>query len=272
MYIKQKDFTPNFKDLSIEILKAHYMELDNAWRYENIQDPFTKIYFVKRGKGFLKQGEYTLPIKDGSVYIIPAGCEVTCGCEYLEKVWFHIRLNGTEKFDLLSNFHQIASLPYSGDDFLHLLALLESGNLMDFYFVKVLLGNLIQEFAKCATSPVVVPTKQYSPLTMSALAYIRDRIRITLTTKELAEHLFVSPSLLRRTFQKDVGKPIGEYIDDMVFSEAKKLLLDDVISVTEVSRRLHFGSRTYFTNRFKEIYGMTPMEYRKIALVWTEKE
>lgn len=267
-----KDFTPNFKDLSIEILKAHYMELGDAWQYKNIIDPFTKIYFVKKGKGFLKQGEYILPIEDGRVYIIPAGCEVTCGCEYLEKIWFHIRLNGTEKFDLLSNFRHIASLLYGENEFFFLFSLLESGNLMDFYFVKVLLGNLIQDFAKSAMPPVVVPTKQYSGLTMGALAWIRDHIRITLTTKEIAEHLFISPSLLRRTFQKDVGRPIGEYIDDFVFSEAKKLLLENGISVTEVSRRLHFGSRTYFSNRFKEIYGMTPLEYRKIALGWTDKQ
>ena len=99
---------------------------------------------------------------------------------------------------------------------------------------------------------------------------IRDNIRITLTTKEIAENLFVSVSLLRRTFQKELGRTIGEYVDEMVFSEAKKLLSDSFVSVTEVSRRLCFGSRTYFTQRFKEIYGMTPTEYRRIALVLTE--
>ena len=69
---EDKDFTPNFRDLEIEIMKAYYMEIGNAWQYENVLDPFTKIYFVKRGKGFLKQGETYLPIEDGLVYIIAA--------------------------------------------------------------------------------------------------------------------------------------------------------------------------------------------------------
>lgn len=267
---EDKDFTPNFRDLEIEIMKAYYMEIGNAWQYENVLDPFTKIYFVKRGKGFLKQGETYLPIEDGHVYIIPAGCEVTCGCEYMEKVWMHVRMNGTEKYDLLSKFKTIAALPFPIADFQFLLSLLESKNLMDYYYVKLLVGNIILDFAKAVNPPLMISAKEYSPMILSALLYIRDNIRITLTTKEIAENLFVSVSLLRRTFQKELGRTIGEYVDEMVFSEAKKLLSDSFVSVTEVSRRLCFGSRTYFTHRFKEIYGMTPTEYRRIALVLTE--
>ncbi len=271
MQEKDKDFTVNFRDLEIEIMKAYYMEIGSAWHYENVIDPFTKIYLVKKGRGFLKQGEVNIPIEDGHVYIIPAGCEVTCGCEYMEKIWMHVRMNGTEKFDLLSKLRTIAAWPLGETEYEFLFSLLESNNLMDFYYVKVLIGKIILDFAKAANPPIVVSAKEYSPMVMHALAYIRDNIRITLTTKEIAEHVFVSPSLLRRTFQKEVKKPIGEYVDEMVFSEAKKLLSDSLVSVTEVSRRLCFGSRTYFTHRFKEIYGMTPSEYRRIAFVWAGK-
>ena len=43
---------------------------------------------------------------------------------------------------------------------------------------------------------------------------------------------------------------------------AKILLKDSEYSVQEVSDKLGFTTRNYFTRCFRELTGMTPMEYR----------
>lgn len=43
---------------------------------------------------------------------------------------------------------------------------------------------------------------------------------------------------------------------------AKILLRDSEYSVQEVSDKLGFTTRNYFTRCFRELTGMTPMEYR----------
>lgn len=266
------DFTPSLNKLGIEILKAHHMTLGSKWKGVNICDPFTRLYFVKKGSGYIHQGEKTLAISDEHVYIVPAGCTVSYGCDYLEKIWFHIRINGTEKFDLLSEFPSIDMLSFSAKSYETLHSSLESEDNIKLLSVYTLLYETIFAFAERYTPGIAVPVKRYSDLTTALLNEIGDDLRITLTVKDLADRLFVSTSNAHKTFQAEVGKTIGKYIDEMVFAEAKKLLFDPALSIDDISTRLDFCDRFYFTKRFKELYGLTPASYRRLVLPNSSKD
>jgi len=94
------------------------------------------------------------------------------------------------------------------------------------------------------------------------MKYIQQNIRISLSVKEIATELMISPSTLRQRFKAEMNETIGNYIDKLVFSEAQKLLMDDWISIDEISRTLGFNDRFYFSKRFKALFGMTPVQYR----------
>ncbi len=261
-----RDYTPPLHNLSIEILKAHSMVLDSKWKYENMCDPFTRLYFVKRGKGYITHGDKRLDIQDERVYIIPAGCTVSFGCTYLEKIWFHIRLNGTEKTDLFSVYPTIDSLPFSASSYEKLYEALSGNDNILFLSVYTFLYETMFSFAEKYSPRISSPTKNYSELTTFLLREICEHPRISLTTQELSDKLFVSPSTAHVTFRNEVGKTIKKYIDEMVFAEAKKLLLDSSLSIDAISAQLGFCDRHYFTTRFKKVCGLTPAAYRRITL------
>lgn len=266
------NFTPSLNKLGIEILKANYMVLDNNWKAENICDPFTRLYFVKKGSGFIHQGEKKLAILDEHVYIVPAGCTVSYGCDYLEKIWFHIRINGTEKFDMLSEFPSIDALSFPAKSYETLYAALESEDNIKLLSVYTLLYETTFAFAERYTPNIAIPVKHYSALTTALLNEIGDDLRITLTVQELANKLFVSTSKAHKAFQEEVGKTIGKYIDELVFAEAKKLLSDPMLSINDICMRLDFCDRFYFTKRFKELHGLTPAAYRRLVLPNSSKD
>ena len=94
-----------------------------------------------------------------------------------------------------------------------------------------------------------------------AAGYIAENYR-TVTVKELAERFYVSESVLTRRFKKEVGMSIGEYVNDIIFTNAEKMLLKPDWSIGEISRNLGFCDQFYFSRRFKQRYHCTPYEYR----------
>ena len=54
-----------------------------------------------------------------------------------------------------------------------------------------------------------------------------------------------------------------EYIIDVVFEEACRLLRFTDMSIEEISETLGFETSTYFIRSFGKRYSVTPLQYRK---------
>ena len=59
------------------------------------------------------------------------------------------------------------------------------------------------------------------------------------------------------------GKKAGDLIRDRVLLEAKRLLTNADMSVTEIAYDLNFQDNSYFNRFFKKNVGVTPDEFRK---------
>lgn len=81
--------------------------------------------------------------------------------------------------------------------------------------------------------------------------------------REYAELLYVTPNHLNALCQDLVGKTAGEIIRDRVLLEAKRLLTNADLSVTQIAGELNFTDNSYFNRFFKKYAGCTPDEFRK---------
>ncbi|MDF2187878.1 AraC family transcriptional regulator [Paraflavitalea sp. CAU 1676] len=81
--------------------------------------------------------------------------------------------------------------------------------------------------------------------------------------KEYADLLYVTPNHLNALCQDLLGKTAGEIIRDRVLLEAKRLLTNASLTVTEVAYNLNFQDNSYFNRFFKKYTGTTPDEFRK---------
>lgn len=84
--------------------------------------------------------------------------------------------------------------------------------------------------------------------------------------KEYADLLYITPNHLNALCQDLVGKTAGELIRDRVLLEAKRLLTNADMTVTEIAYDLDFRDNSYFTRFFKKNVEMTPDEFRKTFL------
>ena len=90
--------------------------------------------------------------------------------------------------------------------------------------------------------------------------------------KDYAELLYITPNHLNALCNDLLGISAGEVIRDRIFLEAKRLLINLDLTITEISNRLNFTDNSYFTKSFKKQTGATPEEFRTQALNNTNHE
>lgn len=80
---------------------------------------------------------------------------------------------------------------------------------------------------------------------------------------ELAERFCFSRSYISHMFKKRSGCTLNTYCNMLKIKDAKALLKESNISVTEVAYSVGFNNFSYFITTFKSLTGMTPLVWRK---------
>ena len=80
---------------------------------------------------------------------------------------------------------------------------------------------------------------------------------------EYAELLYISPNHLNALCKEHLGMQAGELVRERILLEAKRLLVNMDVSVSEIAYKLNFNDNSYFTKFFKKEVGMTPDAFRK---------
>ena len=95
-----------------------------------------------------------------------------------------------------------------------------------------------------------------------AVNTLRHNYSQNLSLNQLAEQVNMSPSHLSRTFSKEVGMSISQYVAALRCEEAASMLKNGDASIQEISAYVGYLDNNYFVKVFKRQYGMTPSEYR----------
>lgn len=97
----------------------------------------------------------------------------------------------------------------------------------------------------------------------NAAKYITANFGENLTLDALSEQFAMSPSYFSKSFKLYTGLGLNEYITAIRIYNAKKMLKDTSLTVTEVSLRCGFNDSNYFATVFKKINGVSPKRYSK---------
>ena len=252
--------------LKLNISTARHCILDVSWKNDTHSVSFSWLYCIRSGEGWLRYGDKSVTLQGGYAYLIPAHLEVSYGCTELEKIYFHISLLGFEKTDLLATLKDVCVLPFPETDYCDLFRLMNTADYLDLLKIKeILLRTAISFLAHYRTAPM--PVRDYSENVKKTMRYIQSNPLISLTSSQIAKALFLSETKMRLDFKKETGKTIGEYKNDLIFSQIRSLLATGSLSVGELSRRYGFCDPYHLSRRFKERFHQSPTEYRKASSV-----
>lgn len=90
-----------------------------------------------------------------------------------------------------------------------------------------------------------------------------DDLESKITVEELAEKYGVSKTTLKNCFKEVYGKPIFKWRKEYKLDYACRLLEDEELAISEISKKVGYSSPSKFSQAFREYVGCTPSEYRK---------
>ncbi|MCD7864456.1 MAG: response regulator [Clostridiales bacterium] len=93
--------------------------------------------------------------------------------------------------------------------------------------------------------------------------YIRQHYTEDLSIKELADVACVSQNYFSAMFKKETGQNYKAYLTSIRMEEALRLLRETDDKTYEIAERVGYNNVRRFVDAFKQIYSVSPMEYRK---------
>ncbi len=105
--------------------------------------------------------------------------------------------------------------------------------------------------------------KSNETLAQKIKRYLKLHRNENITSKDICRALLCSRSYMSTEFNKHTGMSIREYINKLRIEDAKLLLTNSDLTITEIAFSVGFSDSNYFSNVFKSIVGVSPIKYRK---------
>lgn len=115
-----------------------------------------------------------------------------------------------------------------------------------------------------ARSQAIHPSSA-NALVGKALGYLHDHYASDVRLEDVSTFVNVHPVHLCRLFHHETGMTFKELLTRERVGRAKEMLVDPSWKVYEVSLAVGYRKPRYFTDLFKKVTGLTPLEYREKA-------
>jgi AraC-like DNA-binding protein len=133
--------------------------------------------------------------------------------------------------------------------------------------VRLLMLQIFIHVNRLNNNPVVMGKLSYNQtLLKNYQKLIEQHYTDIKLPKDYAELLYITPNHLNAVCKDLLGLSAGELIRNRTLLEAKRLLTNPQLSISDISLKLNFSDNSYFTKFFKKTEGVTPEEFRKQIL------
>ena len=262
MNIKNNSLCEMANQISLVLLTYGHARINPTWNGYSINRTYSYLYYIYKGEGIIEAEGETTKLIAGNWYLIPSGYNLKYYCKNsMEHIYFHIMLCGTDKLDMLRNLEK--PLKMSVDTVPEFF--FENIKNTDDFLTSLRLKNHIYDVVIDILSKNNVSLEQpiLSECVQNAIKYIFSNPTAQITTTEIAKNSFVSNSKLTKQFKKELSMSVQEYLYNILLLNASHLISSTNLSLLEISEELGFSDQFYFSRKFKEKYGISPMKYKQ---------
>ncbi len=129
--------------------------------------------------------------------------------------------------------------------------------------------NLIKEFTQkflieCTTAITSVKKTEIHPVIKKVCDYIDENLAQDISLEQAADFAGVSSFYLSKLFKEEKGETYINFISDKRLEKSRQLLEETELSIKEITAKVGYNDQNYFSRIFKNKYGLSPKEYRKV--------
>ena len=233
--------------------------------------PCAEVFFVTGGSGVLRTNELSMPIGTNDVIIVNPNTEHTeVSSEAHPLEYIVMGVDGIESIssdDTEGGCSIIHSQSVSEQILFYLRSLLKEieqkqpgYNTVCQDLLEVVLLLLMRHSRFTVT---FVPAARKSSRECAIVRrHIENHFKESLTLDDLAALVHVSKYYLVHAFSREYGTSPINYLLSCRIRESLYLLSETRMSLSQISGTLGFSSPSYFSQSFRRIQGLSPMQYR----------
>lgn len=128
-------------------------------------------------------------------------------------------------------------------------------------------GHLFQLFfilfSHACGQAAASPNQKSLEKTKMILKHMETHYAEKLTIKEMAEACGFSQSHFMKFFKGAMGTSFTSYLNEYRLTMASRLLLSSSVPILTIAGETGFDNLSYFNRSFKQMFGMTPREFRR---------
>jgi YesN/AraC family two-component response regulator len=107
---------------------------------------------------------------------------------------------------------------------------------------------------------------------MKIYKYILNNLNKKITLDDLSEELHLSKEYISRTFKKETGKTVINYINEQKMFLAKELITNHNMSLASIATQLGYDDYNYFSRIFKKYFSTPPNRLKRNEALNTDTE
>lgn len=101
---------------------------------------------------------------------------------------------------------------------------------------------------------------------INILDYIYNNYQNKITIDDISKNIGLCRTQITSLFKKHLSITISDFIINYRIEKAISLLHSDRLNITQIAQSVGFNSSAYFTQIFKKIYKMTPLDFKRNIL------
>ncbi|MBE6542116.1 MAG: AraC family transcriptional regulator [Ruminococcaceae bacterium] len=253
-----------FKKLVIpDILNIGFADTSEKINFGPIVRQQYIIHYVVSGRGFFNGN----PVSAGEGFLIyPDTYEsyYPDGDDPWSILWVISQDSAMENFFSLHNadrdsgifkFHNIYEMQSTAEK----IAAHKTGTSSSHYLAEIFL-HIINQCVEEKRSAEIPAAKIYFDFSVN---YIKTHLHLSVTVDGLCKTIGITQPYLYRIFMDNLGVPPKQYISDCRLTQAKKLLSETDLSVTEIAHSIGFHDVLAFSKFFSSKTKISPTKYRQ---------
>ncbi len=237
--------------------------------FSNIPRPHYCMGLITDGSGEFRFKNKSVTVKKGEIIFVPVGSTYISSWQGNEKISY-ISVHFSFDFpDPLTQNKKAEIQKITLSDFekthMHYRSMLENyekDKALKFSVLSSFFGVMNEVYPKLEFNSL----KRTDNRIEKACEYIHSHFKEDFSVDFLAEFCNMSPSHFHTVFKQITGCSPVEYKHKISIRQAELLLIENRLSIEEISEALGFNSAIYFREIFKKLTGKTPSEYRKLDI------
>lgn len=259
------------KFLAINYLTGEDTVLWPSWESKNIAVSYNKLYYILEGDFYFEINGKVYHGKPGQMFLLPSGCLQSYHAYHSKnahKMWIHFTAPCGERdfFEQMDikPFITVRDAEYVERLFYTVFRCEKQGTLGDVLRVKSAVLELLAYYLDGAeiSFPLPILDERFEQVIQYIDTHIAEEIRL----KDLAQLMYLTSNYFIKYFRKQVGVSPMEYILTTRINLAKQYLQSENTPIKDIAVKCGFSSLYYFDRVFKRHTGITPTNYRHVAL------